>query len=83
MDCGYEVELEHPEKETLLSDNALDKLFMKKLLALLSSRTLRILVVVYEIINRLILILGFMGLTTGVVTYGGIFVSHTSISRNK
>lgn len=76
MDRGYEIELEPAEKERLLADNSLDKFFLKKLPSLISSRTWRVLVLIYEIVNRLILILGFIALATGIVTYGGIFVSH-------
>jgi hypothetical protein len=75
IDRGYEVELEPAEKDRLLSDNTLDK-FLKKLPSLISSRILRVLVLIYETVNRLILILGFIALATGIVTYGGIFVSH-------
>lgn len=76
LDREYEVNLEPAEKDRLLSDNALDRFFSKKLPSLITSRILRVLVLIYEIINRLILILGFIALATGIVTYGGIFVSH-------
>lgn len=76
LDRRYEVGVEPAEKDRLLSDNAPDKLFLKKLPSLISSRILHVLVLIYEIVNRLILILGFIALVTGIVTYGGIFVSH-------
>jgi hypothetical protein len=76
IDLGYDAEHETVEKRGILQNKALDRFFMKKLPTLLSSRTLRGLEIVYEVINRVILILGFMALTTGIVTYSGIFVSH-------
>lgn len=76
IDLGYHAENDIAEKRGILPNNALDRFFMKRLPSLLPSRTLRVLELVYEIINRVILILGFMGLTTGIVTYGGIFVSY-------
>jgi hypothetical protein len=76
IDLGYDPEHDTAEKRGILHNNALDKSFMKKLPSLLSSKTLRTLEMVYKVINRIILILGFMALTTGIVTYGRIFVSH-------
>jgi hypothetical protein len=79
VDLGYDTEHDTAENPGILQNNALDKFFMKKLPSLLSSKTLRALELVYEAINRVILILGFMALTTGIVTYGGIFVSYVRI----
>jgi hypothetical protein len=76
MDADNNAELESVEKRRLLSNNALKKFSLRKLRSLLSSRTMRISHFLYEAVNRLILILGFIALTTGIVTYGGIFVSH-------
>lgn len=42
---------------------------------LLSHRVLAVLGVIYSIIDRLVLILGFVAISTGAVTYGGIMVS--------
>jgi len=75
IDLGYDTEYNTVEKRGILRNNALDRFFMKKLPTLLSSKTLHGLEMVYAVINRVILILGFMALTTGIVTYGGIFVS--------
>ena len=76
IDLRYDVEHGIAEKRGILQYNTLDKFFLKKLPSLLSSKTLRALEMVYEVINRIILILGFMAFTTGIVTYGGIFVGH-------
>jgi hypothetical protein len=60
------------EKRKLHLVTALYKLI--SIPASLSSRTLQAMVLVQEIINRLILVLGYIALTTGIVTYFGIFV---------
>jgi hypothetical protein len=73
-----DVEL-HEEKAPQAVNNTLQSLVLK-LPILMSSRAQATLSVLYETINRLIPILGFVALTTGVVTYGGIFVSRTSRS---
>jgi hypothetical protein len=75
IDIGYDAHHDTAEKRGLLKSNSLDKFFAKRIPLLLSSKTLRALNWVYEVVNRVILILGFMALTTGIVTYGGIFVS--------
>jgi len=77
IDLGYDAEHETSEKRRVLPNSALDRFFMKRLPSLLPSGTLRALETVYKIINRAILILGFTALTTGIVAYGGIFVSYT------
>lgn len=76
IDLGYDADHGIAEKRGILKNYSLDKFLIKKLPLLLSSRTMRALNMVYEVISRVILILGFMALTTGIVTYGGIFVSH-------
>jgi len=53
----------------------IDKYLSARVPNLLSAKVLRIFEVVYEIIDKTILILGFITLTTGGVTYAGIFVS--------
>jgi hypothetical protein len=75
LGIGYDTDHDIAEKRRILKNNSLDKFFMNRLPLLLSSKTIRALKMVYEIINRVILILGFVALTTGIVTYGGIFVS--------
>ena len=53
----------------------IDKYLSARVPNLLSAKILRIIEIVYEIVDRTILILGFIALTTGGVTYAGIFVS--------
>jgi hypothetical protein len=77
---GYEDEDFDAEQQALLSEKSSSGTFLIKLTAMLSSHTLRLLTLLYVVINRVILILGFIGLATGAVTYGGIFVSLSSRS---
>ncbi|OAX77660.1 hypothetical protein ACJ72_08039 [Emergomyces africanus] len=51
----------------------LDKFLSRRLPGLLSKRALNIMNVFYVIIERTILILGFISIATGAVVYGGIF----------
>ena len=62
------------EKRGLLGgNNAVSNFFTSKIQALLSSRLMSWLDIPYEIVDRSSLILGFIALTTGFVTYGGHF----------
>lgn len=47
---------------------------VKRTPGLVSSRVLLTLQFLYDTLDRLILILGFVAITTGIVTYGGLFV---------
>lgn len=69
-------EEEQDEKFGLMHGSKVDKFLSKKIPGLLSSRVLRALKFFYNVIDRVILMLGFVALTTGIVTYGGFFVSH-------
>ncbi|EXJ90024.1 hypothetical protein A1O3_03092 [Capronia epimyces CBS 606.96] len=53
--------------------HVVDKYLSARVPNLLSAKPLRIFEVAYEIIDRTILVLGFIALTTGGVTYAGIF----------
>lgn len=75
IDLGYDAYNNTSEERGILQSNSLDKFFVKRLPLLISSRTLCVLKTVYKVVNRVLLILGFIALTTGIVTYGGIFVS--------
>jgi hypothetical protein len=68
-DNDDDVDLEKP------NPSKVDFFLSKSLVAVMSRRTFRTLNLIHNIINRLILMLGFIGVTTGVVTYAGIFVS--------
>lgn len=60
-------------EKTMNTMSQLNKFLIQNLPVLMTSQARYVLTVVYESINRLILILGFVALTTGIVTYGGIF----------
>ena len=78
---SYQAETEdHEEKLGLLSNSAMDRYFMRKFESIASSRILRILSVPYNVVDRSILFLGYIALTTGVVTYGGHFVRRPKIA---
>lgn len=53
----------------------LDRFLTKRVPSLLSHRVLKAMRVIHLIIERTILILGFIAVTSGAVVYGGIFVS--------
>lgn len=57
-----------------LLQNKISVKFFSCIPGLVSSRVLRILKIVYNVIDRIILPFGFATLATGVVTYSGIFV---------
>jgi hypothetical protein len=64
------------EKQGLMHGSRVDKYLSKRIPGLLSSKVLRIFQFFYDVVDRLILILGFAALATGIITYGGLFVSH-------
>ncbi|RMD39335.1 hypothetical protein DV735_g5792, partial [Chaetothyriales sp. CBS 134920] len=51
----------------------IDRFLSKRLQGALSTRLLKAIEIIYELVDRTILVLGFIALTTGVVTYTGIF----------
>jgi len=69
-----EDEEEEGEKSGLMGGSKVDKFLASKVPKLLSSKSIRTLQISYNTIDRLILILGFVALTSGIVTYGGFFV---------
>jgi hypothetical protein len=72
-------ENEYEEKHGLLHGTKLDHFLSSKIPRLLSSRILQVFQFFYNAVDRLILILSFAALATGVCTYGGLFVSHRKI----
>lgn len=70
----------HRSRTAWLRINVIDKYLSSRVPNLLSANILRVIEIVYEVIDRTILILGFIALTTGGVTYAGIFVSHSGCS---
>jgi hypothetical protein len=63
-----------PQRRGFLRSTFVDRYLSQRLPGLLSQRVQRGLETVYGIIDRTILVLGFIALTTGGVTYAGIFV---------
>ncbi|KIW15069.1 hypothetical protein PV08_07856 [Exophiala spinifera] len=72
---GDEVPLPSPRRSrpAWLRINVIDKYLSSRVPNLLSAKILRLIEIVYQVIDRTILILGFIALTTGGVTYAGIF----------
>ncbi|KAN0101915.1 integral membrane protein [Hyaloscypha variabilis] len=73
-DVRLEHEEEPDEKHGLMHGSKVDKFLSKKIPGLLSSRVLKVFQFFYNFVDRVILILGFVALTTGIVTYGGFFM---------
>jgi hypothetical protein len=71
------------EKHGLLGDNAVDRYLTRNLKSFSSNRFVRWAGYLYHVIDRVILILSFVTLTTGIVTYGGHFVSTHSLSKQQ
>ncbi|KAL2865531.1 Ytp1 family protein [Aspergillus lucknowensis] len=61
------------ESRGFMRSTILDRFLASRVPRLVSGRALRIMGFVYNVIDRLILQLGFIAITTGAVTYGGIF----------
>ena len=75
QDADSEVDV--TEKRSLLGRNAADRFLSnmrvrRKLMSVINT--------VYQLVNYSILLLGFVAITTGVVLYGGIFVSFARAS---
>ncbi|CAP97442.1 hypothetical protein E8E15_007362 [Penicillium rubens] len=73
---GFEKPEELPAKVTVQSSwirhTAVGRFLSKTLPGLMPSRVLRVLNVVYNVVDRVILPFGFTAIATGAVTYGGI-----------
>ena len=63
------------ERQGLLRGSRVDHFLRKRIPGLLPSRILRAGQFGYDVVDRVILLLGFAALTTGIVTFGGLFVS--------
>lgn len=68
-----------PQRSGWLPLGFIDKYLSARVPNLLSAKILRIIEIVYNVVDRLILVLGFIALATGGVTYTGIFVSSPSV----
>ncbi|OQE17785.1 hypothetical protein PENFLA_c023G03098 [Penicillium flavigenum] len=77
---GFEKPEELPAKVTVQSSwirhTAVGRFLSKTLPGLMPSRVLRVLNVVYNVVDRVILPFGFTAIATGAVTYGGIMRGH-------
>jgi hypothetical protein len=71
-------EEDQDEKHGLMHGSKVDRFLSRKIPGLLSSRVLKVFGFFYNVVDRVILVLGFVALTTGIVTYGGLFVSQLS-----
>lgn len=72
---AHNHEEDEDEEKGLMHGSKVDKFLKSRIHGLLSSRVLKVVRFAYNAVDRLILILGFVGFTTGIVTYGGFFVS--------
>lgn len=77
---GFEKPEELPAKVTAqnswIGHTAVGRFLSKTLPGLMPGRVLRILNVVYNVVDRVILPFGFTAIATGAVTYGGIIRGH-------
>ena len=73
MYCEDDMQRDN-EQSGLIRSNAVDRYLSRKLSWNVTSRALSYVGCSINIIDRTILILGFIALATGLVTYGGIFV---------
>ena len=69
-----ESEADCTEKRSLLGNVALDRFFSSVPLPI-PSKVMTAIELAHSLIDRVILLLGFLAMTTGVVVYGGVFVS--------
>ncbi len=79
---GEHEEEDQDEKDGLIHGSKVDRFLSRKIPGLLSLRVLKGFGFFHNVVDRVILILGFAALTTGIVAYGGLFVSplyHQSI----
>lgn len=67
-----ESDLEESEKPGVLGNNAVDRFFSRHSPRIASGRSLKLLTVMYVVVERLLLPLGFAATATAAVTYGGI-----------
>lgn len=79
---GQKDEEDQEERHGLLPRGKVDRFLNSKIPRLFSLRALRALQILYNVIDRLIMLLGFVAMLSGIVTYGGLFVGHLpSVSK--
>lgn len=64
------------EDQGLLRGTKVDQFLSKRIPGMLSSRVLRVGQFLYDVVDRTILLVGFAALTSGIVTYSGLFMGH-------
>ena len=75
---GVPMPLPSPQRPSRFRIRVVDRFLSARVPGLLSSKLLKAIEIAYEVVDRSILILGFIALTSGGVTYAGIFVSASS-----
>ena len=68
-----------PEKSGLLQDTAVDRFLVRNVERFVVGKPLRYLRFLYIVIDRTILVQGFVAIMSGTVVYGGIGVSSSSV----
>ncbi|KAL1956214.1 hypothetical protein VTO42DRAFT_7561 [Malbranchea cinnamomea] len=68
-----EIESPSPIRRRFFKNNAIDRFLSSRIPGLLSHRVLKVLRIIYIVIERIILPFGFIAMVTGGVVYGGIF----------
>jgi hypothetical protein len=63
------------EKRGFLRNTRVDRFLSKNIHRIAFGKTLKINKIIYTIIERAIIIMGWIAFTTGIITFGGIFVS--------
>jgi len=76
-------EREQEAKQELFKGGRIDRLLSSKISGMLSSQVLRVFRLAYDGVDRLILIFAFVAITTGIVTYGGLFVSLSFVAQKR
>jgi hypothetical protein len=72
---------EEPEKRNLLRNTRLDRFLSRNFHRVAFGKTLKISRIFYTAIERLIILMGWIALMTGVVTFGGIFVRARNLQQ--
>lgn len=67
-----------PKRQDFFHSTSMHKFLKRRIPGLFSQRASQLFEIVYDGIDRIILVLGFIALVTGGVTYAGIFVSKTA-----
>ena len=80
QDAGSEVDF--TEKRSLLGNTKVER-FLSSVPKKLSRRSMKAINAVYRIIDYSILLLGFIAIATGIVVYGGVFVSCLASAGSK